>query len=1133
MRILYVPWLSIIFCYCCWVYLSVDITVVTGQIVEEQQSLLKLKNRLQFKYENSAKLVTWNPNIECSEWSGVTCDEDGHVIGLDLSGESIYGGFDNSSSLFSLKNLQSLNLASNNFNSVIPSGFNKLKNLSHLNLSYAGFVGQIPTEISHLTRLVTLDLSSHSYLNGQPVKLENLDLQKLVQNLTRIRQLYLDGVSVTAEGHEWCNALLQLPHLQELSMSNCNLSGPLDPSLAILENLSVIRLDQNNLSSIVPETFADFSNLTTLHLSSCGLTGVFPEEIFQVATLSVIDISSNENLNGSLPEFPLHGSLQNLIVSNTGYSGALPVSISNLQKLSILDLSNCQFNSTLPSSMSRLRELTYLNLQFNYFSGPIPSLNMSKNLTHLDLSHNYFTGSITSVHLEGLTKLVQIDLQNNFFNGSIPSSLFALPLLQSIQLSNNSFQGQLDEFSNVSSSNLEVIDLSSNSLEGTIPTSIFHLRSLGVLQLSSNKLSGTLKLDMITGLANLTTLDLSHNNLSVDTNVTDVHISTFPMMSTIKLASCNLKEFPIFLRNQSRLDFLDLSTNHIQGSIPTWIWQFGSLTQLNLSHNLLLKLEGPVQNPSPKLNVLDLHSNQLQGQLPIFPLHLTYLDYSSNNFSSTIPSDIGARLAFIIFLSLSKNNLSGSIPQFLCNNSNLLVLDVSYNHFEGTIPECLTMSETLVVLNMQHNMLHGNIPGTFTESCALRTLDLNGNQLGGPIPISLMNCPSLEVLDLGNNQINDSFPCFLKNLSRLRVMVLRENKFHGRIGCPETGGTWHMLQIVDLAFNSFSGSLPAKCIKTWEAMMLDEDYHASKFNHIESRILQFGHIYYQDSVTLTSKGLQMEFVKILTVFTSVDFSSNNFQGPIPEELMNFTGLRVLNLSHNALTGPIPSSIGNLKLLESLDLSSNNFDGKIPTQLASLNFLSYMNLTFNHLVGKIPIGAQFQTFDASSFSGNEELCGTPLVKNCSDHQSKSTEEVHTDSGLEFDWISVSFGVGFGVGAGLVVAPCMFWEKGRKWGNHKIDKFLLVILPMVGLIYTPIADDETEKDTEENNSDMEEESDRKEEHDDLGYQYHRFQGKYCVFCSKLDISKKKVIHDPRCTCHNSPTVSTATYSESYSS
>ncbi|QCE11965.1 LRR receptor-like serine/threonine-protein kinase FLS2 [Vigna unguiculata] len=916
MRISHVPFLFIILCYYFWIHHTVYFTVVSGQIVEDQQqSLLQLKNSLRFEQEKSHKLVFWNSSTNCCKWTGVTCDQEGHVIGLDLNGESINGGFDNSSTLFNLQSLRILNLSVNNFSSQIPSGFSKLKNLTYLNLSHAGFVGQIPIDISSLARLVTLDISSLSFLYKQPLKLESLNLHMLVQNFTMIRQLYMDGVSVSAEGKEWINALLQLPTLQELSMSNCNLSGPLDPSLTRLQNLSIIRLDQNNLSSPVPQTFADFPNLTTLHLSSCELTGIFPEKIFQVATLSDIDLSFNYDLNGSLPELPPNGSLQKLIVSHTRFSGALPASIGNLRQLSVLDLSNCNFSGTLPRSMSGLKELTSLLFSFNNFTGPIPSLNMSRNLKHLDFSHNYFTGSITYVHLEGLRKQVQIDFQDNLLDGNIPSSIFALPLVQSIYLSNNHFRGQLDDFSNISSSMLETLDLRSNNLEGPIPPSIFNLTSLKVLELSFNKLNGRIKLDVLQKLSNLTTLALSHNNLSVDTNLTNVGlISSFHNMSSLGLASCYLTEFPSFLKNHSRITTLDLSSNHIRGSIPAWIWQLNSLVQLNLSHNFLSSLEGSVQNTSSHLSVLDLHDNQLQGKLQIFPVHATYLDYSSNNFSFTIPTDAA---------------------------------------------------------------------------------------------------------------------------------------------------------------------------------------------------------------------------------TPVDFSSNNFNGTVPEELIDFTGLYALNLSHNGLTGQIPS-LGNLISLESLDLSSNNLGGEIPSSIANLSFLSYLDLSHNFLEGKIPVGTQLQSFDASSFVGNVELCGPPLTKICSDTSNGKEEapDVHRDYADKFDWIYVLIGVGFGVGAGIVVAPSLFLERTKKWSNRKIDKALIVVLPLFGWTWIPIHDDEdnddeeeAEKDTKENNSDMEEDCDYREMQNNLVHQ--RFRGRYCAFCSKLHISNKKVIHDPRCTCFPSPPISTSTYLDSYSS
>ncbi|XP_028794932.1 receptor-like protein 6 [Neltuma alba] len=840
MRSSLVLWPSFFFC-CYWACLSFNVSLVCGDYVhclaQQKILLLQFKKILKFNPADSSKLLLWNENSPCNEWRGVSWDEEGHVAGLDLSEESISGGLDNSNALFSLHYLKHLNLAFNNFNSVIPSRIKDLKSLTSLNLSNAGFVEQIPMEIAQLTRLTILDLSTSYYLGVSSLKLENPNLVTLVQNLSEVRELYLDGINIALQGNKWGHALSSfLPHLKVLSMSSCNLSGPIDSSMKNLQNLSIIRLERNNMSAPVPSFFAKFSNLTHLDLSSCNLRGRFPNNIFQVQSLTSLDLSYNYGLQGSLRELPQNGSLQTLILSATSFSGALPPSIRNLWKLSKLDISACQFNGTLPDSMLDLPELTYLDLSYNNFTGTIPSFGMAKKLIHIDLSQNNLNGGVSSAHFKGLVKLVSINLQDNSLNGSIPRSLFSLPLLQSTQFSNNLFQGHMDAISNVSSSMLQVLDLSHNNLRGPIPQFIFHLRGLKVLQLSSNKFNGTIRLDMFERLQNLTTLDLSNNNLSIDANIKDANRSSFPSITSLMLASCNLRQFPGFLRNMSGLTKLDLSNNKIAEKIPRWIWELGYLGQLNLSHNLLQEIETIPYNLSSysKLYVLDLHDNYLQGTLSVFPTLASYLDYSFNKFSSVIPPDIGNSLSFTIFLSLSHNALYERIPLSICNVSNLQVLDLSYNNLSGVIPQCLAKSETLGVLNLGKNNLSGNIPDTFPPSCVLKTLDLSSNNLEGPLPKSLSNCTTLQVLDIGKNKIKDQFPCLLKTIPTLRVAVLRRSNFYGPIGCPKMKRmTWKMLQIVDLAFNNFNGTLPGRIFPTWKAMMLDRNQTASKAHQLD------------------------------------------------------------------------------------------------------------------------------------------------------------------------------------------------------------------------------------------------------------------------------------------------------------
>jgi Leucine-rich repeat (LRR) protein len=794
--------------------------------------------------------------------------------------------------------------------------------------------------------------------------------------------------------------------------------------------------------------------LTSLHLSSCGLNGQFPEKIFQVPTLQTLDLSNNELLQGYWPEFHPNGSLRSLLLSGTKFSGTLPDSIGNLKMLSRIDLSSCNFSGSIPSSMAKLTQLVYLDMSSNNFIGSVPSFNTASSLTQINLSCNYLSGQITSTHWKNLLNLVNLDLRYNSLEGSIPVSLFSLPSLQKLQLSNNQFSGRL-KGSSVSSYLLDTLDLSSNNLEGPIPIYVFELRGLKFLSLSSNNFNGSFQLNVIQQLRNLSNLDLSYNSLLIEYNGTNSLLSSFPQLTKLKLASSELKTFPDFLRNQSKLTTLDLSNNQIYGVIPDWICKLSNLLYLNLSYNnLVMTPKGPLLNLS-SLSVLDLRSNQLEGELPVLPPFATYLDFSMNNFNSAIPANVGNSLSFAYFFSLSSNKFHGGIPQSLCNATYAQVLNLSNNTLNGTIPQCLIeMSKTLRVLDVRRNELSGTIFDTFPGNCSLQTLNLNGNLLGGVVPRSLASCTNLEVFDIGNNYMEDAFPCYLRNLSRLHVLILRSNKFHGPIGCGGKNATWPMLQILDLASNNFTGQLPRESIFYSKAMM---DQTQSEPNHLKFEFLEFNPLYYQDVITVTFKGQEYELVKnsIIILFTLIDVSYNNLDGPIPEELGELKSLSGLNLSHNALTGRIPPSLGNLAQLESLDLSSNKLIGEIPMQLADgLIFLAVLNLSFNQLVGPIPQSKQFMSLSDDSFEGNEGLYGCPMTKECILAPGPTFEVSHSSFGigethLMIDWNLICIELGFIFGFGIVIGPLMFCKRWSTWYFDHVDDILIRIFPQLNL------------------------------------------------------------------------------------
>ncbi|KAH7866363.1 hypothetical protein Vadar_019408 [Vaccinium darrowii] len=926
----------------CWLFLiPIFIISVSGQCLPEQKSLLlQLKNNLTFNSSVSTKLKNWNQTLDCCKWNGVTCDHNGYVAGLDLSSESISNGIGYSSTLFSLRYLETLNLANNSLNSApIPSNIGNLKNLEHLNLSNSGFSGQIPVGLSLLTRLVVLDLSTPYFLGTPTLRVGNPNLSTLFGNLSGVKELYLDGVNVSANGSEWGQAISSsMPNLRVLSLSNCYLSGPIDSSLQKLQKLSEINLSSNNFTSHVPGFFANFRNLTVLRLSSSNLNGTFPKNIFhQVPTLKTLNLASNELLNGSLPDFPQNGSLQNLVLSFTSFSGNLPETIGNLMELRRIEIPGCFFSGLIPNSLANLSQLVYLDFSSNNFTGPIPSFQQSKNLTLIDLSHNRLTGVVPSTHFEGLSNLVYIDLAHNSFNGSIPSSLFSLPSLKKILLSNNKFGGQMTWHPKNSLSPLDTLDLSSNELKGPIPSDFFGFRRLIILSVSFNYFSGTVNLGIIQGLQNLTRLELSYNNLIVDVSANISSLSSFPQLNVLSLASCNLTKFPA-LMNQSRIIHLDLSDNQISGVIPSWVWNVVNtspgLAYLNLSCNLLVGLQS--EYIMPRLGVLDLHSNQLGGDIPLPPETAIYVDYSSNKFNSSIPVEIGNHIAFANFLSLSNNMLSGPIPPSICNGRNLQVLDLSNNSLSGTIPQCVidNCTETLGILNLGKNSLSGHISG------------------------------GIRCSEVSNQSI------------------------------------WPKLQIIDISLNKFSGDLPPGCFLHWNAMMIDRSNAQPELNHLQYDFLKLNNFYYQDKVTETEPP------------------------------------------------PVPSTKRRVK-------------------------------------------------DSGS---------APKIK--------------------FDW-QLCTGLGFGMGAGFVVGPLVFWKQGSRWCDKQIEKVVWMICPTVGLIFSCCGgvkvdtESKTEEEPETEDTDEEDEEDMEE---------NAFPGRYCLFCSKLDIHRKKAIHDPNCSCHESPSFSSSSSSSS---
>ncbi|OMO49796.1 hypothetical protein COLO4_38378 [Corchorus olitorius] len=701
----------------------------------------------------------------------------------------------------------------------------------------------------------------------------------------------------------------------------------------------------------------------SLDLSCSWLYGTFPSNntIFLLSNLQRLDLSFNDFKKSTISShFGRFSSLTHLDLSSSSFSGQIPYEISYLSKLVSLDLS--------VENVFNLPNIEYLVLDDNpSLSCQLPKLNWTSPLVVLSASDTPFYGGLPET-IGNLKSLQTLGFVNSNFSGAIPTSLGNLSQLSSLNLPFNNFSGNVpysltnltqlwfNTFLALYPSQFKFLSLENNKFNGTIPSSISKLVNLKLLDLSSNRLNGTVRMEIFSKLQQLTSLELSANNLSLISPNSSVNF-VLPNLEYVFLSSCNISVFPNFVMGSKVLKQLDLSNNRIYGQIPKFPWK--------------------------NIQLLDLHSNSFQGDLP------------------TLPRSIN-------FFSVSNNNLTGEIS-CVCNMKFVGILDLSHNNFSGIIPQCVgNFSQSLWVLNLKMNKFHGIIPSTFAKGCGLRNLNLNSNQLEGPLTPSISNCKDLEVLDLGNNMINDTFPHWIEALPELQVLVLHSNHFQGSVVASKNPQSLSKLQIIDLSNNFFSGPLPTSYMQNLRAMMnLDKGKVAAYINGG-----------YDFSIALVVKGLEVELVKILTIFTSIDLSMNNFQGEIPEMIGELISLRGLNLSHNNLIGDIPPSLGNLSSLEWLDLSSNKLDGQIPRELLDLTFLSFFNVSYNHLVGPIPQGKQFNTYENGSYQGNEGLCGFPLSRGCSSSNKQpppaEMNSRHKEDGsmFEFRWKIVTIGYGFG-------------------------------------------------------------------------------------------------------------------------
>ncbi|XP_020084212.1 LRR receptor-like serine/threonine-protein kinase RCH1 [Ananas comosus] len=618
--------------------------------------------------------------------------------------------------LFRITSLQYLYLSFSKFTELIPSGIGNLTSLKVLELESVDLDAGIPSSLSNLCELHMLDLTN-SAINSQ--------LDTFVESFSgclqnSLQELDLSFTSLSGNIPDWIG---NLNNLSILDLSENSLSGSIPASLGKLPKIRELSFNHNKLNGTVSESLGNLNELTSLDLSSNSLVGVLSEHHFYNLTrLDNMDLSFNSlDVNVSYnwvppfqltnlrmtgcklgPKFPSWLQTQkylNLLnLSSTGISDLVPDWFWNTMiQLSTLSLSNNDLRGVIPNliKFGDISDLT-IDLSSNHFEGPVP--NFPSNTGLLDLSNNSFSGPIPYDIFQLMPMFGKLSLSMNKISGSIPLSICNTQFI-TVLVSNNRLSGELPNCENYTTP-LLVLELSNNYFSGGIPKWLCDLPQLQYLQLRNNRLSG----DLPSSLKTCKSLDI----LDLGGNMFTGRIPTWlGELSSLKILSLKSNKFvgeiPTELSNLTGLQILDLSDNNLSGSIPMSFGNFISMrtrlefNMLNISlgnyeENMILDIKGREDqygsNLLSQMTILDLSRNSLSGRIPdelTNLLGLLIFDLSSNDLTGQVPSKIGDMMQ-LEYLNLSRNKLSGAIPSSLSNLSFLDFLDLSYNNFSGIIP---------------------------------------------------------------------------------------------------------------------------------------------------------------------------------------------------------------------------------------------------------------------------------------------------------------------------------------------------------------------------------------------------------------------------------------------------------------
>lgn len=379
-----------------------------------------------------------------------------------------------------------------------------------------------------------------------------------------------------------------------------------------------------------------------------------------------------------------------------------------------------------------------------------------------------------------------------------------------------------------------------------------------------------------------------------------------------------------------------ISEKKFSGTLPTLLGKLQTLRQIDMPKNLIRGRIPSEIARLPHLELINLAENQVTGTIPHFTSpSLRSVDLSNNLLVGTIDNDLGNRHKVLTDFDVTRNQISGTIPDSLASASRLDTLSLSENRLSGTLPSSLGGAKNLKYLYLDNNDLMGTIPPEIArQNSPLQELWLQENSLSGTIPAAIADLKELFNFYIDGNKFTGSVP---KQLCRPEV---NEDFFEDvkdfdetvhdpcdaiacKPGFSSLEGVFPCEECEDDHLNPYLGRF-GQCIDLVEEDILDELYEVTNGNDWIGGVNWKKPRIPKCSMTGISCDAEGHILEI-------NLASKGLRGTIPESLGFLQFMERLDLSDNELTGFLISDL-RWAPLEKLDVTGNNFRGIVPTEL---------------------------------------------------------------------------------------------------------------------------------------------------------------------------------------------------------